>query len=90
MKYYDENEAMIAIEALYKEPAMWRLFCIGALLGGFRRGELIGLYFSGVDYENNTIAVNNSISLTKEGNAVISPPKTKSSKRIVTMPEWFV
>lgn len=26
MQYYDENEAQLAIEALYKEPTMWQLF----------------------------------------------------------------
>ncbi|SDN33809.1 hypothetical protein SAMN04487897_102557 [Paenibacillus sp. yr247] len=42
MHYYDEGEAQLAIEALFKEPVMWRLFCIGVIFGGFRRGELIG------------------------------------------------
>lgn len=28
MQYYDESEAQLAIEALYKEPTMWRLFSI--------------------------------------------------------------
>ncbi|CAH1208291.1 hypothetical protein PAECIP111891_03190 [Paenibacillus allorhizoplanae] len=32
MQYYDENEAQLAIVALYKEPLMWRLFCTGALV----------------------------------------------------------
>jgi integrase len=63
MQYYDESEAHIAIEALYTEPTIWRLFCIGAILGGFQRGELIGLDWGDVDYEKCTISINKSISL---------------------------
>jgi integrase len=90
MQYYDETEALLAIEALYKEPTMWRLFCTGAILGGFRRGELIGLEWVDVDYDKNTISVNKSISLTVGGQAIVKAPKSKSSKRTVTMPEWFM
>jgi integrase len=90
MKYYDENEAQLAIEALYKEPPMWRLFCVGAILGGFRRGELIGLEWPDIDYEKNCISINRSISLTEGGKAIVTPPKSISSKRKVTMPDWYM
>jgi integrase len=90
MDYYDENEAQDVIEALYKEPTMWRLFFIGALLGGFRRGELIALNWTDVDCQKNTISVNKSISLTVDGKAILKNPKSKSSKRTVTMPEWYM
>lgn len=86
MQYYDESEAQLAIEALYKEPTKWRLFCIGAILGGFRRGELIGLEWCDVDYEKCTISINKSISLTIGGHAQVKSPKSKASKRTVTMP----
>jgi integrase len=33
MQYFDGDEAHLVIEALFKEPATWRLFCIGSLLG---------------------------------------------------------
>jgi integrase len=90
ISFYDEDEVQKAIDALYKEPALWRYFCVGALLGGFRRGELLGLEWSDVDYENNYISVNKSISLTIDGQAVIKGPKNKGSKRSVPMPEWFM
>jgi integrase len=79
MQYYDETEALLAIEALYKEPTMWRLFCTGAILGGFRRGELIGLEWVDVDYDKNTISVNKSISLTVGGQAIVKAPKKKAN-----------
>lgn len=37
---YDANEAQVIIKALYNEPIMWRLLLLGAIIGGFRRGEV--------------------------------------------------
>lgn len=90
IQYYDEVEAQLALDALNKEPDMWRLFFTGALLGGFRRGELIALEFKEVNFANNSIFINKSISLTQNGEAAIKRPKSKSSTRIVTMPEWYM
>jgi integrase len=40
MQYIDGKEAHLVIEALFKEPVAWRLFCIGSLLGGdFEKGS---------------------------------------------------
>ncbi|GGH44352.1 hypothetical protein GCM10008014_05660 [Paenibacillus silvae] len=42
-QYYDELEAQKVVDALYKETRKWRLLVLGSMMGGFRRGELIGL-----------------------------------------------
>lgn len=87
LKFYDEQEAADVIILLYKEaPLMWRIFCICAILGGFRRGELLALEWSEVDFENHTITINKSISLTIKGQAIIKLPKTDDSIRTVDMP----
>lgn len=90
LEYYDEDEAQIVINALYKEPVLWRMFCLAAILGGFRRGELLGLEWTHVNFTRNTVSVNKSISLTIEGKAVVKGPKSKASRRSVPMPEWFM
>ncbi|WP_240903745.1 tyrosine-type recombinase/integrase [Chengkuizengella sediminis] len=90
LNYYDENEAQFVIEALYNEPIMWRLFILGAMIGGLRRGELLGLEWSDIDFDQLTITVNKSISLTNKKGAIIKEPKTEKSKRKVDMPEWYL
>lgn len=90
MKYYDEEEAMAVIEALYKEPPVWRLYFLGAMLGGFRRGELLALEWPDINFEENTITINKSISLTENGQPVVTKPKTEASEGIVVMPEWYM
>lgn len=81
MRYYDEEEAKAVISALYKEPHVWRLYFLGAMLGGFQRGELLALEWPDVDFEENTITINKSISLT--GQPVVTKPKTEASEGIV-------
>lgn len=90
IQYYNQEEAKLAINALSKESIMWRLYCIGALIGGFRRGELLALEWSDIDYNEQTISIKESISLTVKGNAIITEPKTKSSSAKVDMPKWYM
>ncbi|MDT2306288.1 site-specific integrase [Paenibacillus larvae] len=88
--FYDEDEAREVIAALNKEPRRWRLFILGSMVGGFRRGELLALEWADVDFDNMTLSINKSISLTVDGRAVEKDPKSKSSKRVVDMPEWYM
>ncbi|AVF25588.1 phage integrase-like protein [Paenibacillus larvae subsp. larvae] len=43
IEFYDDNEAKEVITALNEEPRKWRLFILGSMIGGFRRGELLAL-----------------------------------------------
>ncbi|MEV2908464.1 site-specific integrase [Paenibacillus larvae] len=88
--FYDENEAREVISALNKEPRKWRLFILGSMVGGFRRGELLALEWGDIDFSSMTLSINKSISLTVDGHAVEKEPKSKSSKRVVDMPEWYM
>lgn len=51
-----------------------------AFFSGMRWGEIMGLEWSKVDFENNTITVNQSIVI-----GIISDPKTESSNRVIDM-----
>jgi len=90
IQYYNEEEARRAIDALSKEALMWRLYCLGALIGGFRRGELLALEWTDINFEENTIYIDESISLTVNGIAIIGKPKTKCSIGEVDMPQWYM
>jgi integrase len=89
-QYYNEEEAQAVVDALYKECRKWRLLILGSLIGGFRRGELNGLEKPLVNFEDNSIGIENNIPLTKEGKAIEKDPKSLSSIRNVGMPEWYM
>jgi integrase len=87
---YDADEARQVIECLYKETTMWRLFILGTMLGGFRRGEIIAVEWTDVCFDDLTISVNKNITGTEKGKAIIGDPKTEKSKDTVDMPEWYM
>lgn len=60
------------------------LFPLFALLTGLRKGEILALQWSDIDFDNNTITVNKSIEY--KGNAPsVKLPKTDSGIRVVPL-----
>lgn len=67
-----------------------------SLYGGFRLGEVAGLKWEDVDFENGLISVNRTIERLKineenyKTKLMILEPKSLSSKRIVPIPEFIL
>lgn len=59
------------------------------MFGGFRRGEGVALEWSDFNFEDNSIRIDESISLTQEGKAVINKPKNGSVGE-VDRPAWYM
>jgi|GEM_PF-326732 len=89
-QYYDENEAQLVVDALYQETRKWRLLILGSMIGGCRRGELIGLEWHNVNFDDCTIEIENNIPQTIDGKAVEKGPKSIASYRTIDMPEWYM
>lgn len=85
IQVYEEEEIAELLDLLQTEPPLWRVMFTLALVAGLRRGELLGLDWSDVDYDNRQIYIRRSIVLTSEG-PLIKSTKSRSSKRIVTLP----
>lgn len=84
---YDEEEVVELFQLLEDEQPHWRLFIKLAVTAGLRRGELLALEWDDVDFENNTISVNHSLSYNKEDGYQLKVPKTKTSIRVVSVPQ---
>ena len=67
-------------------PTQFRVLYNLALFGGLRKGELLALQWSDVDWESKSISITKSAGVVN-GTPVIKCPKTKTSKRIVCFPE---
>jgi len=57
-----------------------------ALSLGLRRGEALGLRWQDIDFENRTLRINQSLARLNKG-LVMSEPKTKSSRRVLDLPQ---
>ncbi|WP_342405549.1 tyrosine-type recombinase/integrase [Brevibacillus sp. FSL K6-2834] len=88
-QFYEADEAQEVIKALNEEPLMWRLLILGAIIGGFRRGELIALEWPQVLFAENAIHIKKSIPLTADGKVYEKDPKN-GEDRIVQMPGWYM
>lgn len=54
---------------------------------GIRRGELLALEWKHIDFKNNTITIEQALTKTQAYGLVIDSPKTKNSKRTITVNE---
>ena len=69
-------------EANYK----YTIFFTLAAFTGLRRGELLGLEWKDIDWENDLIKVVRTSEYTKEKGIYTDTPKTESSKRFIKLP----
>nr|WP_281169611.1 site-specific integrase [Thermicanus aegyptius] len=74
------------MEALQREPYHWRMMITLALTTGMRRGELLGLEWRHIDWKSGVIDVQQSVSISLKGEIIVKEPKTKNSKRKISLP----
>ena len=56
-----------------------------AVYTGMRKGEILALTWADIDFDQDTVSITKSVSPVK-GKLLIKAPKTKSSRRVVTIP----
>lgn len=88
--FFEEEEATKVIDTLIKSDSVWRLYFLGAVIGGFRRGELIALDKDDCDFVNNRLRIDENISHTEKEQADITDTKNEASEDYVDMPQWYM
>ena len=83
----DANGARKLLEAARGER--FEAILVLALTLGLRRGEILGLRWSDVDFENRTIRVNQALQRVG-GKLQVTEVKTERSRRVVAVPECVV
>lgn len=83
---FQPEEVAAIREALETEPLKWKTLTHMLLITGARRGEILGLKWSKVDFENNRVYIDNNILYTPDRGIYEDTPKTKQSIRFVSLP----
>lgn len=84
--YFQPAQVSAIREALEDEPIKWQTITHLFLITGARRGEILGLKWSNVDFEGNRIHICNNVLYSPERGIYEDTPKTDTSKRFVTLP----
>lgn len=74
------------LAALDREPLKWRVITHLLLITGARRGEILGLKWSAVDFAGNRLHICNNVLYSADIGIYQDTPKTASSVRWISVP----
>lgn len=84
--YLDEKQAAIFLDALQGQPFQYRAMVTTLLYSGMRRGELCGLEWEDVDFQNDLINIRrNAVYIPGKG-IEDGTTKTENSERVMKLP----
>ncbi|MBQ6148326.1 MAG: site-specific integrase [Oscillospiraceae bacterium] len=86
VNFYDEDVAKRILAAADAESPKWKTLLYVLMFSGVRKGELLGLRWSNVDYLNNTISVKENILYEPDIGVYVDTPKTPKSLRTISLP----
>lgn len=85
-KIYTIEEVTKFLELLENEPLKYKVFFNLAVFSGFRRGELLGLEWKDVDFDNCVISVRRTSCYTTQKGIYTDITKTRKSQRSIKFP----
>lgn len=85
-KIYTIEEVTKFLELLENEPLKYKVFFNLAVFSGFRRGELLGLEWKDVDFDNCVISVRRTSCYTTQKGIYTDTTKTRKSQRSIKFP----
>jgi integrase len=78
------------LQLLEDEPFIFRLFFNLAIYSGFRRGELLGIEYKDIDWENGVIHICRTSNYTPKRGTFTDTTKTTRSKRSMKFPSHIM
>lgn len=83
---YTEKEVDELFKLLENELGHYRLMAKLAIMGGLRRGEVLGIQSQYIDYDKNSIDIQYSLSYTKNNGYELKPPKNGETRKVILPP----
>lgn len=82
-QYLDADQAICLLNLLQNEPIYYRVPITVLLFTGMRRGELLGLEWSDIDFEADTIDINKSLLYLSDRGLFEDDTKNHTSRRVI-------
>ncbi len=86
-EFFEIEEVLKIIESVSKEPLKWQ--CITHLLisTGARRGEIMALKWSAIDFNKNLIKISENLLYSSKRGIYLDTPKTGETRYVAVAPE---
>ena len=84
--YFQPEQIATIRENLENEPIKWKTIVHLLLLTGARRGEILGLKWSDIDFVNNQLHICRNVLYRPDVGVYVDTPKTEKSDRWVALP----
>ena len=92
-KYYDDDQSKILLSNLMQlgeNQIKYKVAIILTIFTGFRLGELMGLEWDDINFNDGIVSVNRSSQYLSDKGVFTKTPKTESSIRDVAIPEFVI
>lgn len=86
VNYFQPGQAAAIRDALESEPLKWKTLVHLLLITGARRGEILGLKWSAVNFEACKLHICNNVLYSPDRGVYEDTPKTEKSNRYITVP----
>lgn len=85
--FLDDKELEVVLKCLQNENIKWRMAVEFLLCTGMRRGELMGLEWKDIDFENKLLHIYRTSQYLPTLGIITKDTKTSSSQRTITLPD---
>jgi len=85
--YLDDKQALQVMEALAMAPLKWRTAMMMLLYSGMRRGELCGLTWDDLDFDNKLVHITKANQYLAGRGIIEKGTKNETSNRVIKLPD---
>ena len=85
--FLDDEQARHVLELLDEEPIKWKTAMYLLIFSGIRRGELMGLEWKDIDYDNRVIHIRRTSQYVQHMGIITKSPKNETSYRTIKLSE---
>lgn len=79
---FQPNEILEILDCLQDEPIRWRTITHMLIITGCRRGEIMGLHWNDIDWDNNQICVRHNLLYTAKTGIYEDSTKTRTTRYV--------
>ena len=84
--YFDTEEIIYILKCLENEPLKWQVIMHPLIILGGRRGEIAGLQFEKIDWDNKQLRLDTNLLYNPEDGVYVDTTKSTSGNRYMPLP----